>query len=354
MADNRDTRAELVEHTRLAVEHETPLDIVGGGSKSFLGRITRAKSLPIGEHRGIVSYEPTELVVTARAGTRLAELEAALAERGQMLGFEPPRFGDTATIGGTVASGLSGPRRPYAGAVRDFVLGVEVLNGHAELLSFGGQVMKNVAGYDLSRLMAGSMGTLGVILSVSLKVLPRPLEILTLAFDVDADAAIEQLTRWSAMPLPLSAAYHDAGRLYVRLSGTPRGVDGAASAIGGEIDDDAGRWQRLREHELDFFDSTAPLWRVSVPPATPPLALAGETLVDWGGALRWLASDESGEKIREAATSAGGHAMLFRRGDHTGEVFHPLPAPMLALHRRLKRALDPHGIFNRGRMYRDL
>lgn len=354
MAPDHDAIRELRERTQAAIASETPVDIVCGGSKSFLGRITQAEILDVSAHRGIVSYEPTELVLTARNGTPLAEIDAVLQERGQMLGFEPPRFADTATIGGTVASGLSGPRRPFAGAARDFVLGIEMLNGRGEHLSFGGQVMKNVAGYDLSRLMTGAMGTLGVILCVSLKVLPRPRTSVTLAFELAADEAIRRLTRWAGLPLPISGAYHDLGRLYVRLSGTPRGVESAKSSLGGEIDGDARRWERLREHDLPFFRGTSPLWRLSVPPATAPLAVPGETLIDWGGALRWLVSEANGQTIRRATEGAGGHAMLFRHGDHGGDVYHPLPGPMLALHRRLKEAFDPKGIFNRGRMYEGL
>ncbi|MDX1431579.1 MAG: glycolate oxidase subunit GlcE [Gammaproteobacteria bacterium] len=354
MTADRDTTPELVEQTIRAAESATPLNIVGGGSKSFLGRLTQAEPLHLGAHRGIVSYEPTELVVTARAGTPLVELESVLAERNQMLGFEPPHFGDTATVGGTVASGLSGPRRPFAGAARDFVLGIDVLNGRGEVLSFGGQVMKNVAGYDLSRLMTGAMGTLGVILSVSLKVLPQPRRSVTLAFELDAPGAIERLARWCATPLPVSGAYHDEGRLFLRLSGTPLGVEGAVASLGGELDDDDGRWQRLREHALPFFGDGRPLWRVSVPPAAAPPDVPGPTLIDWGGALRWLVTEASAGAVREAATRAGGHAMLFRHGERTGEVYHPLTGPMLALHRRLKHAFDPQRIFNRGRMYAEL
>ena len=351
---DRDAKPELIERAREAIASDTYVDIIAGGSKSFLGRITQAEPLDVSAHRGILAYEPTELVVTARAGTPLAELESALDERGQMLGFEPPRFGETATIGGTVASGLSGPRRPYAGAVRDFVLGIEMLNGRGEVLSFGGRVMKNVAGYDLSRLMTGAMGTLGVILSVSLKVLPRPRKSVTLAFELDEGAALERMTQWSATPLPLSAAYHDGARLYVRLSGTPRGVDAAVASLGGETDDDARRWEKLREQELPFFRKTMPLWRMSVPPATAPLELPGDTLVDWGGALRWIVSQASPQTVREKAARVGGHAMLFRYGDRSGEVYHPLTRPMLTVHRRLKKAFDPKGIFNRGRMYAEL
>ena len=330
------------------------MDIVAGGSKRFLGRITQADELDVSAHRGVVSYEPTELVITSRAGTPLAELELTLAEHRQMLAFEPPHLGPTATLGGTVASASSGPRRPYAGAIRDFVLGVDVLNGNGEYLSFGGRVMKNVAGYDLSRLMAGAMGTLGILLQVSLKVLPMAGRDTTLAFEMDAASGIESINAWAGTPLPLSGAYHDGQRLYVRLSGTHGGVASAVQRLGGEVDEDSERWLRLREQQLDFFSTELPLWRLSVPPATPPLGLDGETLWDWGGAIRWLASDADSAAIRAAVEEVGGHGTLYRNGDRHGAVYHPLSASMLKLHQRLKQAFDPKRIFNRGRMYEEL
>ena len=354
MGDQNDASAELEERVLRAAAEGTPLDIVGGGSKSFLGRITEGEPFDVSAHRGVVSYEPTELVITARAGTPLAEIEALLADNGQMLAFEPPHFGATATLGGTIAGALSGPRRPYAGAARDFVLGIRVLSGEGRTLTFGGQVMKNVAGYDVSRLMVGAMGTLGVLLEISLKVLPLPAQTTTLGFALDAAAAIEQMNAWAAKPGPLAGAYHEGERLYVRLSGTAAGVAQAVERLGGDVVENGRRWQSLREHELEHFDSDAPLWRLSAPPATPPLALPGETLVDWGGALRWLKSECQGDEIRAAVGRVGGHATLFRNGDHRGEVYHPLDAPLLKLHQRLKAGFDPKGILNRGRMYCDL
>ena len=333
----------------------TALQIVGAGTKGFLGRPPVGAPLSLMGHAGILSYEPTELVITARSGTPLADVEAALAKHGQMLAFEPPHFGPDATVGGCVASGLSGPRRPYGGAVRDHVLGVRLLNGRGEVLRFGGEVMKNVAGYDLSRLMVGAMGTLGVLLDVSIKVLPRPPVEVTLRQASTAARAIEAMNRWAARPLPLSAAAFDGEHLHVRLSGTDSGVRAARSAIGGEaVEDGDGFWQRLREHRHAFFESPLPLWRLSVPPATPPLNLPGKALVDWGGAQRWLLGETPAGQIRAAAAGAGGHATLFRNGDRSGDAFHPLARPVAALHRRLKAAFDPDGLFNRGRLYADL
>ena len=347
-----DRTERLRERSAAAAADGTPLAVAGGGTKEFLGRITQAERFDVSGHRGIVSYEPTELVLSARGGTPLAEVTAALAERGQMLAFEPPSFGEGATIGGTIATGLSGPARPYAGAARDFVLGTRVLNGRGEVLRFGGEVMKNVAGYDVSRLMTGACGTLGVLLDVSLKVLPRPAVSRTLAFDVTAAEAIERCNAWAARPLPVTGACHDGERLRVRLAGTGGGVAAAAGALGGETVDGGAFWTALREHTLAFFTRTgAPLWRVSVPPGAALAAPEGDLLVDWGGALRWLRTGAPAAEVRAAAERAGGHATLFRGGDRTGEVFHPLQPAVRKLHERLKAAFDPAGIFNPGRMY---
>ncbi len=347
--------ASLREAVSAAASRKEPLRICGGGSKSFYGRPVTGQSLDLSTYTGIVAYEPAELVITARAGTPLIEVEQALAEQGQMLAFEPPHFGPQATLGGTIACGFSGPRRPYAGAARDFMLGVTCLNGRGELLRFGGQVMKNVAGFDVSRLMVGALGTLGVLLGISLKVLPRPRAETTLAQYVSPLEAIELMNRWAGTPLPLSAtAYHDA-RLYVRLSGAAAAVAEAAKRLGGEtLDHGEEFWGDLREQRLAFFAGTEPLWRLSVPPALPSLSLAGETLVEWGGAQRWLKTQTTAEEVMRIATAHGGHATLFRGGDREGQVFTPLPPATLAVHRRLKAAFDPEGIFNPGAMYAEL
>ena len=354
MSDANDASAEFEDRLLRAAAESTPLDIVGGASKSFLGRLTQSQSFDVSAHRGVVAYEPTELVITARAGTPLGDIETLLADSGQMLAFEPPHFGATATLGGTVASALSGPRRPYAGAVRDFVLGTRILDGQGRTLNFGGQVMKNVAGYDVSRLMVGAMGTLGVLLEVSLKVLPLAARTTTLVYSLDAAAAIERMNALAAKPTPLSGACFDAGRLYVRLSGTAGGVAQAVKTLGGDEAQEQDRWHGLREQSLPYFDTPLPVWRLSVPPATPPLHIAGETLMDWGGALRWLKSEAPGEEVRAAAAKAGGHATLYRNGDRRGDIYHPLSAALFGLHQRLKASFDPKGILNRGRMYAEL
>jgi glycolate oxidase FAD binding subunit len=349
----------LAEKVRQAAADRTPLIINGSGSKAFYGRSTpgQARMLDVTGQNGIVSYEPTELVITAAAGTPLREIEATLAEGGQRLGFEPPHFGPEATLGGTIACGLSGPVRPYTGAARDFVLGVRIINGAGEILRFGGQVMKNVAGYDLSRLMAGSLGTLGVLLEVSLKVLPRPGAERTLVQAAGETEAIERFNTWAGRSYPLSGAVWDGEALYLRLSGADSAVASAVERIGGDTlpQRQAGSfWTGVREQTHSFFATDAPLWRLSVPPASGPLELPGRGLLDWGGAQRWLASDLPAESVFAAARALGGHATLFRNGDRRGKVFQPLQPALLQLHRRLKTSLDPQGILNPGRLYSEL
>jgi glycolate oxidase FAD binding subunit len=346
--------SELRERIRDAAAGKMPLRLRGGGTKDFYGGALAGEVLDTRGHAGIVSYEPTELVVTARCGTPLAQLEAALAERGQMLAFEPPHFGAAATLGGCVAAGLSGPRRAAAGAVRDFVLGARLLDGGARELAFGGRVMKNVAGYDVSRLLAGSLGVLGVILEVSLKVLPRPAAERTLRLQMPQDEALEALNRWAGEPLPLSASAWRGGVLTVRLSGAPSALQAAARRIGGEPLEapQAERfWTGVREHADPFFAAAAPLWRLSVPSHAPRIELAGEQLIEWGGALRWLRTPADAAAVRSAAAQAGGHATLFRGGDRGAGAFAPLAPALLKLHRSLKAAFDPAGIFNPGRLH---
>ncbi|ANQ84165.1 glycolate oxidase FAD binding subunit [Azoarcus olearius] len=341
---------------RAAAAADTPLQLRGGGTKAFYGRSGEGEVLDLRDNHGVVSYEPTELVVTVRGGTPLAELEALLARHDQFLAFEPPAFGPAATVGGCVAAGLSGPRRASAGAVRDFVLGARLLDGRGDALSFGGQVMKNVAGYDVSRLLAGSLGTLGVLLEVSLKVLPRPAAEATLRFECDEASAIQRLNDWGGQPLPLSASTWHDGVLTVRLSGASAAVAAAQARLGGERLDEAlaaAFWTSIREHTAPWF-AARPLWRLSLPSSAAPLRLAGEQLIEWGGALRWLHTDLPATAVRERVAQLGGTAALFAGGNRSGEVFHPLPEPLLRIHRRLKAAFDPAGIFNRGRLYQGL
>jgi glycolate oxidase FAD binding subunit len=341
--------AAFQERIRAAAGGGTPLRLRGSGSKDFYGGGLAGEVLDTRGHAGIVSYEPTELVVTARCGTRLDELEATLAASGQMLAFEPPRFGAQATLGGCVAAGLSGPRRAAAGAVRDFVLGARLLDGRARELSFGGQVMKNVAGYDVSRLLAGSLGTLGLILEVSLKVLPRPAQELTLQLELSEEGALEALNRWGGQPLPISASAWRGGVLWLRLSGAASAVRAAAKRIGGIAVEDP--WTGIREHTDPYFAGDMPLWRLSVPSHAPALGLPGDQMIEWGGALRWLRTAADAGTVHAAAERAGGHATRFRAVDKPAAAFAPMSPILLRLHRELKAAFDPAGIFNRGRLH---
>lgn len=356
MTADRDVTPELAERVAAAAGGGTGLRIRGGGSKDFYGRQPAGETLDVSAHRGIVNHEPTELVLTARAGTHLAELEAALHEQGQMMPFEPPDFGGGATLGGTIACGLSGPRRPWAGAARDFVLGTRVINGSGEVLRFGGEVMKNVAGYDVSRLVTGSLGTLGVILEVSMKVLPRPRGESTRILELDPAAAFARVEEAYRAGLPVAGAVHDSQRLHLRLAGAAQAVDAGIEALGGEAPADAETfWRALRDHQLPFFRNDGPpLWRISLPPRATLSALPGERLLDWNGQLVWLRTEAPPTRVFAAASEAGGHATLFRGGDRGGDVFQPLATPVRRLHERIRNAFDPQRILNPGRMYEGL
>jgi len=354
--DARDISSELLQKVIDAVNDNSPLQIHGGKTKQFLGRPAAGNALDVSAHRGIINYEPTELVITARSGTPLKFLEQTLADNNQMLAFEPPHFGQDATLGGAIACNLSGPRRPYAGAARDFVLGMRLINGQAGRVRFGGEVMKNVAGYDVSRLMTGAMGTLGVLLDISLKVLPKPGYECTLMQTLTVQQALDNMHYWAQRPLPVSATCYDGEALYIRLSGTPRTVDAAIKTIGGDQVDAAGHyWQQLKEHGHAFFQRSEPLWRLSLASDTPPMPLDGDWCYEWGGAQRWLVSGLPADVIQRAASAAGGHATLYRQhGMQHEHVFQPLSAGLKRIHQRLKSAMDPHGIFNPGRLYQGI
>jgi glycolate oxidase FAD binding subunit len=341
-----DWRARIAQATR-----ERPLRLRGAGSKDFYGEQLTGDVLELRDFSGIIAYEPSELVITARCGTRLSQLEAALAEHGQYLAFEPPAYGSDPTLGGIIAAGLSGPRRPFAGAVRDFVLGAHLLGADGQVLRFGGQVMKNVAGFDLSRVLCGSLGILGIITQVSLKVLPRARAQATLRLELPAAEAVARFNRWSGLPLPLSAAAWHRGSAWLRLSGAAPAVLAAREHIGGEQLDAAAAgafWEDLRHGRLAPLNEAA-LWRVSLPPACAALELPGEPVIDWGGALRWYANLPAGTPVRALAQAAGGSALCWRGAAPEGR-FHPLPPALLELHRRLKARFDPRGIFNPGRL----
>ena len=352
------TLDDIVSVIKSAHDNHTPLRIRGAGSKDFYGGMLAGDVLDVAGYNGIVAYEPTELYLTARCGTPLAEIEAALAEKGQMLAFEPPHFGGTnaaaagATVGGCVAAGLSGPRRQQAGAVRDFVLGVKLVDGSGQVLDFGGQVMKNVAGYDVSRLLAGSLGTLGVLAEVTLKVLPKPVAEQTLVFDIGESDAITRLNQWGGQPLPISASFWHRGQLWLRLSGAQAAVAAARGKLGGTLAVDAEKhWISVREQTHPAY-TEQPLWRLALPSTAPAPGLDGLRAIEWGGALRWYAGEF--EAVRGAAARAGGHAVLYRAPESLRcreGGFAALPPALLALHRRLKKSFDPRGILNPGRLY---
>lgn len=335
----------------------TPLRLRGSGSKDFYGQALVGDILDTRAHAGIVAYDPAELVITARCGTPLADVAAALAEHRQMLPFEPPTFGPEATFGGTIAAGLSGPRRQAVGALRDFVLGAVVMDGRGDVMHFGGQVMKNVAGYDVSRLLAGSLGTLGLLLEVSMKVLPLPVAHQTLRFELDEAEALLQVNRWGGQPLPITASAWADNVLHVRLAGAAAAVSAAIAKLGGTPIDEAEAlvlWHGLREQSHPWFAPAMQgqvLWRVAVPSTAPALSLPGAQLIEWGGGQRWWLTDAPAAKVRAVAQAAGGHATLFRNGNKADGVFTPLSGPLAAIHTRLKDAFDPARIFNRGRMY---
>ena len=353
--------AELAETVRVAAAAGAPLEIRGGGTRAFYGNAIEGRPVSTCALAGIIDYAPKELVVTARAGTPLAALEETIRGERQMLAFEPPHFGSGATLGGAIATGMSGPRRPYSGAARDFVLGLRVVDGTGEALGFGGRVMKNVAGFDVARLMTGALGTLGIITEVSLKCLPLPKAEITLAFECDAGESIRRVNEWGGRPLPLTATCHHDARLRVRLSGAEPAVSAALRVLGGTEDaDHASLWAAVRDHTHAFFirarEPGMVLWRLSVRSTAPPAELPGEHLIEWGGALRWLATSASADSapIRAWAAANGGHATLFRAQDKSAGAFAPLDATTFALHRRLKATFDPQRIFNRGRLYPDL
>jgi len=340
--------SEISERIRAA---QGPLRIRAGGSRDWYGETASGEVLDVSAHVGIVDYEPGELVLTAKCGTPLAEIEALLDRHGQMLGFEPPHAGSSSTLGGALACGFSGPRRPYAGSARDFVLGMEIIDGNGQHLKFGGQVIKNVAGYDVSRLMVGALGTLGVLLQASLKVLPKPQAELTLQFECTEAEAIQRMNTWAGKPLPLSASAWLSSMLAVRLSGAQSSVEAARNKLGGEVHEHgADFWRGLRDHSAAFFRDGAPLWRLSLPSTIPPLALPGKQFISWGGAERWLKATAPAMEIRALVAAHGSHATQFS-GDKNSRVFHPLPVALMKYHQRLKQQFDPRGILNRGRMY---
>jgi glycolate oxidase FAD binding subunit len=356
--------ADLQARIRAASAARTPLRITGHGSKDFYGGALQGELLSTAALTGVTAYEPSELFISALAGTPLAEIEPLLLQQRQRLAFQPPRFGGRGTVGGMVAAGLSGPSRAALGSVRDHVLGAVLINGQGELLSFGGTVMKNVAGFDVSRVLAGSMGQLGLITEVTLKVLPLPAASATLRFEFEQPAALKAVNTWGGQPLPIEASAWWDGALLLRLAGAEAAVASACRKLGGDLipaDLAEPFWAGLRDHTDEFFIGAeravaggARLWRLSLPSTAPELKLHGEQLIEWGGAQRWVVTPMEPAAVREAAAGAGGHATLFRALDKSPGAFAPLFAPLAAIHRRLKASFDPQGIFNPGRLYPDL
>lgn len=359
-----DVLREFAEQVKAADQSHQPLRLRGGGSKDFYGQTVQGKLLDTTVYHGIVSYEPTELVITARCGTPLTVVQECLHQQGQMLAFEPPHFGGTATLGGCIAAGLAGPSRQAAGGVRDFVLGAVIMDHTGHILNFGGQVMKNVAGYDVSRVLCGSLGTLGLITEISLKVLPLPAQEITLQLSMAEEAALQDMNQWAGQPLPITATAYYANMLHVRLAGAAPALKAAINKIGGDVmeaNHAAVFWQSLREQTHSFFNEAQQLWRLSLPSTTPAQDFsaigASTALIEWGGAQRWLSvsgpTAQAAILLRAAATRLGGHATLFRGGDKSVGVFQPLAPAIATIHRNLKKEFDPHGVFNRGRMYAD-
>lgn len=346
--------SELREQLVMAYRNAHPIVLQGGGTCGFYGNPFRLRgqgtAQPAGEwtvldcnrYAGVVSYEPSELVVTARCGTPLVELEELLTAHGQCLPCDPPHFAPGRTVGGMVATGLSGPRRLHAGAVRDFILGTVLLSPDGSVMRFGGEVMKNVAGYDMSRLLCGSLGILGPIAEVSLKVLPLPRADITLRLEMIESDALAACNRWLGKPLPIAATCWYAGVLHVRLCGAHRAVEAAHRELGGELlqeQEAAIFWTAVRDHRHGFFSGyTEPLWRLSVPATTEPLPLPGEQLIEWGGALRWWRPPTWGHAHAGEYPDAEGHS----RADTAGSSRHQAAHYWVSPHRVSPHQGHPH------------
>ena len=358
-----DQSKELQQQIETAFENKTACRIVGADSKYFLGNASEGEIVSTKNHTGVISYDASELVITVRSGTSLKEINNILSENNQSLAFEPPAFSNDATIGGTIACNLSGPARPYTGAARDFVLGTRIINGKGEDCRFGGQVMKNVAGYDASRLMAGAYGTLGVILDVSLKVLPVAQTETTIKIEQPVNTAIQTINKLSAKNLPISASCYFDNHLYIRLNSSEQNTRAVSKNIcqqitGSEISNSKEFWHNIREQEHDFFKTEKSIARISLPSTCQDLQFdgdfSGEQLIEWGGALRWLKSDLDIDQIRDAVKELGGHVTAYKNFTAETEFFQPLDAGLKTLHQRLKQGFDPAGILNPHRLYKEL
>ncbi|BDW11966.1 glycolate oxidase subunit GlcE [Polynucleobacter sp. SHI8] len=356
------------EQIQSAITTQKKINICGGNTKNWYGDPPNGEVLNTLQYSGILDYQPEELVITACAGTPLKEVEAALIAKNQYFAFEPPHYGENATIGGMVAAGLAGPGRGQFGGLRDYVLGTKMMDGNGQILSFGGKVMKNVAGYDVSRLMPGSLGTLGLILEMSIKVLPLPARTETLKFQIPASQAIVQMNSWASQPLPLSASTwlgnSQSGELWIRLAGANAAVVSAIQKmqqlLPSEIIDAQQAnvfWESIREQTHSFFtNSNDNLWRFAVNPLSEPFATDHVTMMEWFGGQRWIKGNLSREEAQNLAAQNQGYATLYRNHNHdSGSVFtpitaNPLTAPLAIVQKRVQNAFDPHGIFQTGRM----
>ena len=347
-----DIQVELIHAVEKAIEQKQPLAIHGSNSKNFLGNEITGKPVDVSMHSGIIEYEPSELFITAKCGTPLKELESILRDNGQILPFEPPSFTSADTLGGTVACGLSGPRRAYANPIRDCILGAHIINGKAEYLTFGGNVMKNVAGYDASRLMCGAYGTLGIIMQVSIRVAPKPQHEMTTVLECSENQAITQLNRWTQTHFPITASFFHDNLLHIRLEGLQNSVVNTHKKIGGEpLSSSKEFWCSVKNHQHDFFNSDLPLWKLVIPQNTPALSISGKTSLEWNGGLRWLTSNEDSENIINACKRSRGSATLFKSTSKPNDHLPDLPIGLKNLHIKIKSAFDPDNIFNQGRQY---
>ena len=350
-----------------AYTEKKPLSVVGGNSKCFYGNSLDAEIIKTSCHKGILEHEPTELVITARAGTPLQEIDQTLAANHQTLAFEPPHFSDNATVGGMIAAGLSGPARPYQASVQDAVLGCTILNGKGEVLRFGGKVMKNVAGYDVSRLMVGSLGCLGIILDVTLKVIPATMAEATFIFKMEPNQCPAFINELRHQGYPVSASCHFEGELLVRFSAGNNEIESLNKSLSKNyayIDSrqlqDSSFWLHLKEHTLPFFslekeDSDLSLWRLSVSADTDVSSLIDAQtnfISEWGNCVYWFKSNSQSELVFNTAKNISGSASVFKaNNDAMTNRFQPLSAVVGNWHKELKNAFDPADILNRGKMY---
>lgn len=356
-----DISLELQNAVKDAISNRSPIYIHGGNSKLFYGNAVEATRLDVSQHTGIINYDPTELCITVRAGTLLSDIEKVLDAENQILPFEPPQYTPNTTIGGAFAAGISGPRRAYTGSARDSILGVKIINGEGEIVTFGGQVMKNVAGYDLSRMMVRSQGTLGVILEVSIRLLPKPKSEMTICIEGSQRFALHYFQSIRTQQLPVTATAWFNDQAYLRLSASDQVLDFHLKNVIKNMEaslseDNLNFWTDIRDHKHHFFGRMdKPLWRLSLAPASEEIKQINDNqLIEWGGAQRWVNTNTPPNIIQSSAISRKGYATLFHGDIPEVACLPKLEKNLMKLHKQLKRNMDPHGIFNPGRMYSGL